>query len=151
MAAENTEPMNFPQKAIPWQEVSRLMGGVRSRLHCLNKWSNIRERLEREREGNQLSTAEADMRLLKAILDSGVEEESELVWSRLPHKNAWSRWSKLKKAIKITGTFQEQVLSLLQEESAKNPPAATAPVVMHPVAMAPPPEVMGGAPTLDIM
>lgn len=95
------------------------MGGVRSRLHCLNKWSNIRDRLEREREGVQLTTGEADVRLLRAILDSGVEEESELVWSRLPHKNAWSRWSKLKKGAKVAGSFPELVQAVYNDEVAK--------------------------------
>ncbi|KAH8661532.1 hypothetical protein BGZ60DRAFT_517268 [Tricladium varicosporioides] len=92
------------ESLVDWQIVSEKLGHTRSRLQCINKWKQLKEREEsdiedtlpvicgdnwRSRNADVLThtfTASQRLELLYAIRDSGAGKESKIPW-RVVEKN----------------------------------------------------------------
>jgi hypothetical protein len=110
---------DFPSTNIPWSAVAKELG-TRSRLHCLNKFNSIRSRPARgaTKEGGP---ADDDLLLLETIHREDADDETEIIWSRLAPKNAWSRWRALRKSLPGSPSFREALATLLQAAREKAP------------------------------
>ncbi|KAH6677342.1 hypothetical protein B0J14DRAFT_697949 [Halenospora varia] len=95
------------ESLVDWQIVSEKLGHTRSRLQCINKWKQLKEREEsdiedtlpaiygddwRSRKADVLTrtfTASQRLELLYAIRDSGAGKESKIPWRVVEKHLTW--------------------------------------------------------------
>ncbi|CAN0221913.1 unnamed protein product, partial [Ectocarpus sp. 13 AM-2016] len=83
---------------VPWAEVARIIKS-RNRIACRKKWDYLqmqrRQKWQYVRDKSG-SAASVNLAFVKAIIDTGAADESELNWSSLPYPRANLKWKNLR-------------------------------------------------------
>ncbi|CAN0039465.1 unnamed protein product, partial [Ectocarpus sp. 12 AP-2014] len=83
---------------VPWAEVARIIKS-RNRIACRKKWDYLqmqrRQKWQYVRDKSG-SAASVNLAFVKAIIETGAADESELNWSSLPYPRANLKWKNLR-------------------------------------------------------
>ncbi|CAB1107510.1 MYB [Ectocarpus sp. CCAP 1310/34] len=83
---------------VPWAEVARIIKS-RNRIACRKKWDYLQMQRRQKRQyvrDTSGSAASVNLAFVKAIIDTGAADESELNWSSLPYPRANLKWKNLR-------------------------------------------------------
>ena len=116
----SSDPEDNDMKSINWQIVSDRMGGMRSRLQCIFKWSQLqtnqqKELLRKHRDARLFEESKSETKnpwrkkralekvanmkigdqhaLLRAIVDSGATTEGNIPWKSIGDDDFRSMWN----------------------------------------------------------
>ncbi|CAN0098378.1 unnamed protein product [Pylaiella littoralis] len=148
---ESVSTLTGEEKAdVPWAQVARIVK-TRSRIACLKKWEYLQEQRRQKRlqqEAGSDDKLSANLAFVKALLETGASDESELNWSALPYPRAQLRWKILRGDRKAVSPYRnlgfqqaaKAVVAELQREvdpekssrGSSTLPRATAPATTTP-------------------